>query len=101
MLITPSPPKKIKKILEHHPLLPQFIPLNNAASKLSSSVRDLGVIFDNTLSFEQHISNIYKITYLELRRISSIRQYLSIDATKIFISLFVLSHLDYSSSLLA
>ena len=38
--------------------------------------------------------------YVEPRRISSIRQYLTVEATKILVCAFVLSKLDYCNSLL-
>ena len=61
--------------LQKHPQ-----PLCNLTINLSPSFRELGVIFDNTLCFKQHISNICMIAYLELRRMSSIRHCLSVDA---------------------
>ena len=41
-----------------------------------------------------------KSAYLELRRISSIRHVLTVDATKILVTSLVLSRLDYGNSLL-
>ena len=38
-----------------------------------SSVRNLGVNLDQTLSMQQHISSVCRAAYLELRRIASIR----------------------------
>ena len=52
-------------------------------------------------SFQQQISSVYRICYLELRRISAIRYYLSEDVTKKLLCAFVLSRLDYCNSLLA
>ena len=53
------------------------------------------------LSFQQHVSNICRVCYFEIRRISSIRHYLSEDTTKMLLCAFVLSRLDYCNSLLA
>ena len=53
------------------------------------------------LSFQQQISSVCRICYLELRRISAIRHYLSEDVTRKLLCVFVLSRLDYFSSLLA
>ena len=44
--------------LQQPPLLLQSMSVNNATIKFSSSVCELGVIFYNTLSFKQHISNL-------------------------------------------
>ena len=76
--------------------------VNNVTINFSSSVSDFSVSRDNNLSFEQHnISNICKETYPELRRICSIRHYVSIDATKLLICSCVFLRLDYCNSLLA
>ena len=89
-----------KKLLQH-PSLPDSVLINNIPVSFSSSVRSLGVILDQSLSFQQQISNICKVAYLELRRISSIRHYLTADATKTLVCAFVLSRVDYCNSLLA
>ena len=52
------------------------------------------------LSFQQQISSVCRICYLELRRISAIRHSLSEDVTKKLLCVFVLSRLDYCNSLL-
>ena len=80
--------------------LPCSIDVDGHEIILSTSVRNLGVTLDPTLSFEHHISNVCKACYLELRRISSIRRFLTQDALKTLISAFVLSRLDYCNSLL-
>ncbi len=50
---------------------------------------------------QQHITKTCQTAYIELRRISSIRQYLTQDATKTLVSACILSKLDYCNSLLA
>ena len=67
----------------------------------SPLVHTLGVTLDPTLTFRQHIWNICKTAYFELRRISSTRHYLSADATKTLVCSLVLSRLDHYNSLLA
>ena len=49
---------------------------------------------------QHHISKTCQVAYLELRRISSIRNYLTLEATKTLVSSCVLSRLDYCNSLL-
>ena len=75
----------------------------------SPLVRSRRITLDPTLTFKQHISNICKTAYFEFRRISSVRDFFSVDATKTkkhthknpLVYSFVLSRLDYYSSLLA
>ena len=80
--------------------LPSSVDLNGCSITISSSVRNLGVTFDQSLSFRQHFANVCRLCYLEIRRISSVR-HLSDNATKTLLCAFVLSRLDYCSALLA
>ena len=89
-----------RKVLNNAPL-PSEICLNGTNIKLSQTVRNLGVTLDQTLSFQQHISNVCHTCYLEVRTISTIHHYLSEDATKTLICMFVLSKLDYCNALLS
>ncbi|KAK7108062.1 hypothetical protein V1264_015864 [Littorina saxatilis] len=89
-----------KKFL-NHPSLPASLTVNELPISFSPSVRSLGVTLDPTLSFQKHISNICKSAYLELRKISSVRHYLTADATKTLVCSLVLSKIDYCNSLLA
>ena len=66
-----------------------------------SSVRNLGVHLDHTLSIQQHISSVCRAAYLELRRIASIRPYLTQSATAQLVSSAIASGLDYCHSILA
>ena len=94
MLVSPSKYSK-------HPALPTSITLNSNEILISSHVRSLGVTIDKNLTLEQQVSNICKVAYLELRRISSVRHLLTIDATKTLVCALVLSRIDYCNSLLA
>ena len=47
----------------------------------SLKVRDLGVVFDQYLTFHDHISGICKSTHFHLRGIGRIRNLLTFDAT--------------------
>ena len=65
----------------------------------SSSVKSLGITLDNTLSMHSHILNVCRVAYIELRRIGSIRHFLSTEAAKTLVCSFVLSRLDYCNCL--
>ena len=62
--------------------LPTSIQIGSSVVPFVKSVRNLGVILDWRLSMEEHINNVCQMAYWELRRISSIRQYLTEDAAK-------------------
>ena len=67
----------------------------------SSAARNLGVIFDSELALKEHVNKLCQLAYLEIRRIGSIHQYLSVGATKTLVSSLVLSRLDYCNALFA
>ena len=67
----------------------------------SSHVRNLGVIFDSTLTMTNHISTIWRTAYMHLHNISRIRRYLTPEATKSLVHAFIMSRLDYGNALLA
>ena len=67
----------------------------------SDSARNLGFILDSKLSMKKHVIKIFQTAYFELKRISSIRRFLSTeDATKTFVTSYILSRLDYCNCLL-
>ena len=57
------------------------------------------ILFSN-LTMKQHVIRICQTAYYELKRISSIRRYLTEDAAKQTVTSCVLSRLDYCKSLL-
>ena len=66
----------------------------------SENARNLGVYFDQHLSFQSHINKLCQILYLELRRIGKLSNFLNQNSLKILISSYFLSRLDYCNSLL-
>ena len=66
----------------------------------SSKVRDLGVVFDQYLTFHDHISGICKSTYFHLRGIGIIRNLLTFDAAAQLIHALITSRLDLCNSIL-
>ena len=74
--------------------------ISDTCVKFSPSVRNLGVTLNSTLSIHQHVMNVCKVAYLELRRINSIRNLLSLDAVTTLVCSLVLSRIDYCNSLL-
>ena len=64
------------------------------------SVKNLGFTLDCHLTMNAHVSNIARTCYFELRRLASIRRFLTSTATATLVSAFVLSRIDYCNSLL-
>ena len=66
----------------------------------STSARNLGIVFDQHMNFEEHIYNIRRSCFQHLKRISDIRKYITEDATKQLIHALITSGLDNGNSLL-
>ena len=66
----------------------------------ASSVRNLGCIFDSSMSFNDQISNIVRSASFHIRNIGRIRKYLNPHATEQIVHSFVTSRLDMGNSLL-
>ena len=80
--------------------LPDSITLGSHNIPFSDSARNLGFILDSKLSMEKHVIKICQTAYLELKRISSIRRFLTEDAAMTLVTSYVLSRLDYCNCLL-
>ena len=68
--------------------------------QFSDSVRDLGVILDKDLNMKAHVKMICENTRYQLRRIASIRPFLSHEAAKTLVTSSILSRIDYCNSVL-
>ena len=80
--------------------LPTSITIGNAQIPFKQSVKNLGLTLDSHLTMNAHVSNIARTCYIELRRLASIRRFLTSTATATLVSAFVLSRIDYCISLL-
>ena len=88
------------KRTKHLHSLPTSITISNAQFPFKKSVKNLGFTLDYHLTMNAHVSNIARTCYFELRRLASIRRFLTSTATATLVTAFVLSRIDYCSSLL-
>ena len=61
--------------------------------------KNIGFHFTDDMRIDAHVQDICRKAYIDMRRISSVRHLLSIDARKALLSAFVLQKLDYYNSL--
>ena len=80
--------------------LPTSITIGNAQISFKQSVKNLGFALDCHLTMNAHVANIARTCYFELRRLASIRRFLTSTATATLVSAFALSRIDYCSLLL-
>ena len=78
-----------------------FITIGDSQITPSSQARNLGVIFDSTMTLKPHISNIVRVSSFHIRNISRIRKYMYLNqsAAEQIIHAFVTSRLDNGNAL--
>ena len=74
---------------------------NGEIIQRSSSIKYLGALIDERLSFKQFITSKCKMAMWNLQKLKAIRSVLTKDLCKILVSALVLSHLDYANSILS
>ncbi len=77
------------------------IQLGSSTITPSSSVRNLGVIFDEQLTFKEHIAKTARSCRFALHNIRKIRPFLTEHAAQLLVQALVISRLDYCNALLA
>ena len=80
--------------------LPTSITIGDAQILFKKSVKNLEFTLDCHLTMNAHVSNISRTCYFELRRLASIRRFLTSTATATLVSAFAVSRINYCSSLL-
>ena len=80
--------------------LPSSTTIGNAQIPFKQSAKNLGFQLDCHLTMHAHVANIARTCYFELRRLASIRRFLTSTATATLVPTFTLSRIDYCSSLL-
>ena len=90
----------LSKYLDHH-LSNVAAPLAIGRCQVSPAVlaRNIGVIFDETMSMDKQIRQVCKTAFHQLHNIRSIRKFLDRDALQTLVHALVTSKLDYFNSL--
>ena len=76
--------------------------INVGGSSVSSSswVRDLGVVFEDTLTMTNHVNIICRNASFAIRKIGKLRRHLDQDSTEKLVHAFVTSRLDSCNAIL-
>jgi hypothetical protein len=74
--------------------------ISDVVVPFSSKVKNLGVVLDSTLSMEYQINSLCSASSFQLRRLSQIRSFLTVEAATKLACSSILSRLDYCNSLL-
>ncbi len=78
----------------------KHLKVNDKSVKECKHVKVLGVTLDQHMTLEKHITNTCRSANMHIRKINSIRQYLSHDAVRTLVQSLVITRLDYCNSLL-
>ncbi len=89
-----GPKNSTQNILDHNLQL-------DGCTVTSSTVKNLGVILDSNLSFENHISHVTKTAFFHLRNIAKLRNMLTVSDAEKLVHAFMTSRLDYCNALLS
>ena len=81
--------------------LPSSVCVGHSDILSSNATHNLGVILDSQLALKEQVNIRYQLAYLEIKRFSSIRRYLSSEVTKTVVSSLVLSRLGNCNTVLA
>ena len=93
LLIGPS--KQLSKVSEAALLMP-----SNVTITPSDSARNLGVIFDSSLTMSDHIPSVSKSCFMSIHDLRRIRTTLDSTTAKTIATSFIQSKVDYCDSLL-
>lgn len=63
-----------------------------------TSARNLGVIFDNQLSFEEHVNNIFKTSFFKLKSLYKFKYQLSQEVKLKLVKTLIYPHVEYCCS---
>lgn len=74
--------------------------IGNSIIQPSIAARNLGIIFDNTLSMESHVKKLCQTAFFHIRNINSIRRCLPDDSAALIVHALITSRLDNCNSLL-
>ena len=86
-------PSNITKINEM--VLPDIC-INNKSIKRESVVKNLGVLFDENMSWESEINKLIKNGYFKLRQAYRFKNFLSKESKKLLVQSYILSNFNYS-----
>ena len=79
--------------------LPPIV-VNNKPIKRETVVKNLGILFDETLSWNSEINNSIRIGYLKLKQAYRFKNFLSRNSKILIVQSYILSQFNYSSIIL-
>ena len=75
-----------------------YFSIGNERLTTTANARSLGVVLDDNMLFDVHLSHICRSSFNQLRNLSKIRKYLTGESSEIAVHAFITSKLDYCNS---
>jgi len=76
------------------------VPVLASSLTVADSAQDLSVVIDSCLTMSDHVSEICRSGYFQLRQLRPVARSLTADAAKMIVHAFIACRLDYCNSLL-
>ena len=92
-IIVVAPPDVVSEITIHGVIL------NSACIRFVTSAKNLGVVVDNILSLNLQVNRVAKACFNVIKKLSSIRAFLSKDQLHCLVCAHILNRLDYCNAL--
>ena len=73
--------------------------LENSCIRFVDSAKNLGVIIDNVLNFEEQVDKLVKSCFITIRKLSKVKIHLTQQQLQTLVSSLIFSKLDYCNSL--
>ena len=83
-----------------HDLRPIVIHVDTEAFRPKPYVRDIGIVLDDTMDMDRHVSHTCRLAYHHLRSIANVRNSLTTTACETIVLSLVISRLDFGNATL-
>ena len=91
-ILVVAPPSIRKKIIIGGVIL------DETCIRFVDSAKNLGIVIDSLLSFEEQIDKLVKVCFMTIRKLAKVKVYLSQQQLQVLVSSLVFSMLDYCNS---
>ena len=73
--------------------------IENECIRFVHSCKNLGVILDDELTFEEQVTKVVQTCFLIIKKIAKVKEFLTVEQLRTVVSAHILSRLDYCNSL--
>ena len=85
---------------QHQKLSTSSIRVGDQSISASSAARNIGAVFDCQLTMKDHVANVCRACYFQLRSIGKVRRYLTLSASETLVHAFIASRVDHMNAIL-